>query len=410
MTNEHQQTRARFTVGLTLASVLAGGFWLAPGVLAEEDTSTPGWEAVQLQPLSEGQHTVVTDLDDDGVSVGASGGTPVRWDADGTPTALTLPAGCATGLATTIDGSGVAAGYVDCGATELRGVTWSAANEVSVLQDPLYIHDRTDGGIAVGQRDPDSSSNDTAFAYANGTRLDLPDFGADSSSANAITEYGFVVGDVKGIDTLPDSVAVGWFGNTAFPLVRQNLSTSVVDVTESAYMLVQIHEEGGERAVIVEPKKGQLIELSSDGKDDVVVDLNEAGITVGTRTTDGETPEQVGGFYTASGSFLELRSLVTEEEQEQFGFEAPAALNDGAWVVGNHDGVSWLLRPADPEETTTTTEAPTTTAPEETTTTEAPEVTTTTEAPEVTTTTVAEEEDEETPSTTVPEVEEPPAD
>ena len=410
MTNEHHQTRARFTVGLTLAGVLAGGIWLAPGVLAVEEAPVADWQAVELQPLAEGHTTVVTDVDDDGVSVGSSGGKPVRWDEDGVVTALTLPEGCASGLATSIDGNGVAAGYVDCGSTELKGATWTAANAVTTLQDPLYIADRTDGGIAVGQRDPESGTNDTAFAFANGTRLDLPDFGAASSSANAVTEYGFVVGDVEGVSSLPSSVAVGWFGNKSFPLVRQNVATHAVDVTESAYALVQISEEGGKRAVVVEPKKGALIELSSAGKDDVVVDINEAGIVVGTRTTTGESPKQVGGYYTVTGSFLELQALATAEETAQFGFEAPAALNDGAWVVGNHDGGSWLLRPAD-EPTTTTTAAPTTstvaptssTVPETTSTTEAP--TTSTTEPEAPTTTVAPdpEDEEETPSTTVPE-------
>jgi hypothetical protein len=395
MRNEHEHTRARIAVGLTLASVVAGGVWLAPNVLA--DTPDPAWEAVQLQPLSEGQRTVVTDLDNDGVSVGASDDTPVVWSAEGVPTALELPEGCAEGVATSIDESGVVAGFADCGATDYVGLTWSAEGDATTLQDPMVILDRSDSGIAVGQRDPDSSTNDVAFAYVNGKRLDLWDAGAESSSANATTEYGFVVGDVEGVASLPDSVAVGWFGNRAFPLVYGDVDSSAVDVTEGAYTLVQIVDEDGARGAIVEPEHGSVIDLNDAGDDDVVTDINEAGIVVGTQTVvDGDSSEDTGGFYTAAGDFVPFADVTSAEDQEAYGFEAPEALNDGAWVVGNHGDQSWLIRPAAEEEPTTST----TVAPEETTTTVAPEETTTTVAPEETTTTVAQEE---TP-TTVPEV------
>jgi hypothetical protein len=396
MRNHQEHTRARIAVGLTLASVVAGGVWLAPTVLAEPGPApAPDWDAIQLQPLDEGQHTLVTGINDDGLSVGSSGDTPVVWDADGVPSALELPEGCDEGLATTIDGSGAVAGFADCGATDFVGLTWSAEGDVTVLEDPLVIHDRTDSGIAVGQRDPDSSTNDVAFAYANGQRLDLWDAGASSSSANAITEYGFVVGDVEGIPTLPDSVAVGWYGNGVFPLVFADVESHAVDVTESAHTLVQIVDEDGARAAIVEPKHASLIELSDEGDDDVVTDINEAGIVVGTRTvTVDEVTVDEGGFYTPAGGYVAFSEITSVEDQEAFGFEAPAALNDGAWVVGNHDGTSWLLRPPAEEEepTTSSTVEPTssTTEPEVTSTTEAPEVTSTTEATEVTVPTIPE--------------------
>ena len=150
------------------------------------------------------------------------------------------------------------------------------------------------------------------------------------------------------------------------------------------------------RRAIVEPEHASLIDLSDEGDADVVTDINEAGIVVGTRTVvDGEVSEDTGGFYTAGGDFVPFTAITSAEDQEAFGFDAPKAINDGAWVVGNHGESSWLLRPPAEEEPTTTS---TTAAPEETTTTVAPEETTTT-VPEVTTTTVP-----EVTTTTVPEV------
>lgn len=373
-------TRARKTIGLGIAGLLAGGLFLAPNVVGAEPAPAD-WDTVVLAPLAEGQDTVVTDINNDGRSVGSSGDTPVRWDADGVPTALALPEGCETGQATTVNEDGESAGWAVCsGSSFHRGVAWAADGTVTGLETPLEIADRSDNDLVVGQRNAASLSNDQAFGFYGGVRYDLPTYGADSSVANSVTEYGFVVGTLEGVPTLADSVAVGWYGNAAFPLVLGDQATEGVDVTEGAYSLVQIREAGNDRGVIVEPTLGAVLPLNADGANDVVVDINEAGITVGARQLTAESLDTEGLFYLVSGQVQRLDDLPSDEDAAAYVFDAPAALNDGAWVVGNHDGVSWLLKPAAEAPTTTTTAAPTTT------TTEAP-TTTTTEAPTTTTTT-----------------------
>lgn len=344
---------------IAAAGLLAGGFALSP--IGHPAQAAPGdWTTTKLESLAAGQDTVVNDVNNQGFSVGSSGGKAVAWNGAGKVLALATPTGCDTSEATTINEEGEAAGWMVCPGSSFRqGIQWSSNGTPKALPRPLSIEDRSDNNVYVGQRNPDSLTNDQAFGFYEGIpRVDLETTGAASSIANAVTEYGFAVGtlhQVPGPEGTPEDIAVGWYAGTSFPLVRQNLVTEGVDVTESAYSLVQVRSSGDDRGLLVAPT-GAVYNLDAAGANDEVVDVNEGGIVIGSRQLEADEDDTVGVFYYGEKS-VRIDAVASDADVETYGFTNPTAINDGAWVVGSDDGVSWLLKP--PAATTTTTTVPT---------------------------------------------------
>jgi hypothetical protein len=359
-TNKKKRTRvAAAAAGIALGGSLLVAPSIFGGAAANAAENPNPWQSVRLQPLAEGDATHVNQLNNAGFSVGKSGTKPVIWSPAGKATALPLPEGCTTGEATSIARTGlVAAGVADCGdgAADTTGIVWTQ-DGATKLEAPLGVRDVSGTGFTVGQR---SATNDNAFVFVKGSpRLDLPDGGASSSEANAITEYGFIVGTTHGVPTLPASVATGWYGNQVFPLLQVNVASEGIDATESAYSLVQITGTANDHPVVVTPQGG-IVNLNSDGAKDVGVDLTENGFVLGYRQASADSEATVGVVYLNNGAAVRLDQLASSADTTTYGFDKPAAMNDGLSMVGNHGNVSWLLKPPAPK-TTTTTAAPTTT-------------------------------------------------
>jgi hypothetical protein len=340
-------SRARSTLAATAA--LLGGLLLAPLPAAEAADPPPPtpWTTTELLPLAPGQVTQVAAMNNAGVSVGASGGVPVKWSATGTPTALTLPEGCPTGFATAIDEPGVIAGFVSCPSKPLQGIEWLPNNQVVLLESPMFVADIDDNGITVGERNPEgTAAEQQAFAFLPGhQRIDLPDVGTESGAV-ALTSFGYVVGNMAKVagNNGPDTTAVGWYRNTSFPLIKTDTTTEAEDVNESGVALVTVWTPGNTHIALVNPG-GKITNLDSSGLADQGVDINNAGIVLGVRQVlDGNG--QAGQLY-AFGISVRLDKLVNAADKDLWGFSDPTALNDSAWVVGTNPTThrSWLLKP-----------------------------------------------------------------
>ncbi len=306
----------------------------------------PPWITIALRPLTLGQPTVVHDINSERVSVGSSGGpmgTPVRWDVAGAPTNLPVPAGC-SGAATTIAENGVIAGELTCSEAPQdrqmiwfpNGTTLGSTSAAEVTAEDVEPH-----GIVVGSRDVDGGTHAAALLTDRSVQ-DLEDSTAASSVARAITSFGYVVGHVAGLPGTGNAgrIAVGWFGPYVFPLFDLAVPTSAVDVNELGYALVQIEADGATRGAIV--GRTSTLLLDDGGDADEVLDLNRHGTVLGIRTVGGE---RHGVWYVGPSTVVRLDSIVTSEERATWSYDAPVAMNDQGWVVGNDDGTAWLLQP-----------------------------------------------------------------
>lgn len=341
-----------------LVGAVLAGLSLSPSV----DAAPAEWTVTQLQPLQPGQAVEVLDINEAGVSVGSSGGRAVRWDPEGHPTALALPPGCRTLGATAIGDSGHIAGRGFCSGGANNGwaaLQWDPDGTARVLPAPAYFADGVDtygtvvgtsidttnpsGGQGAGTSDP--------YAYLDGyPLLTLPDAGATQAAAFDLTDWGYAVGGVTGVPGIPQDVAVGWYGMQVFPLLPTGRSTVARAINEYGVALVESSEGARGQGVadirghLVAPG-GRTIDLDHAGAADVVRDLNDAGIVVGTRVTSLSPLAGHGRFYVGSLS-IALRDIVSEEDSAEFGLDGPVAVNDSAWVVGTTaDGRGWLLRP-----------------------------------------------------------------
>lgn len=312
------------------------------------DAAVSSWETVVLEPLSPGESTRVGAVNNAGISVGSSGTTPVRWDVAGSPTALSVPAGCTRGDGRRISEGGVVLGAVTCGG-HARSVHWLANGTAVDHPAGFFGLDYDDAsGILVGSMTPGDGTAHAAAYQPGSPIIDLADGDAGDSFARAMQADGYVVGTLL---TAPSSgnpgyqVAAGWYGPWAFPLVRTDIRSAAVDVNEAGFALVQVSEPGYNRGVLVAPG-GRLIAIENGGVADDVVDLNNNGAVVGYRST-GSTA--VGLIYVGGGS-ARLDELASPADATALGFHSPVSINDNAWVVGNlrsDQGVytAWLLRP-----------------------------------------------------------------
>ncbi len=325
------------------AAILLGGLALSPSVNAAETD----WTVLRLQPLAEGDEVQVNDLNDSGTSVGESGAVPVTWDASGEPTELELPEGCHSFGGRAISDSGHIAGAGFCEEGGFVAIHWSPDGEADIASAPGYQLEGVDeAGISVGfaLEESDEGNQPQAMVYLEGQPvLELPDGGAEQSIAFDLTSWGYVVGAVGGVPGIPQDVAVGWFGTQVFPLVSTGLNTAAYGVTEQGVALVGTYDDDFEsqRGFLVAPGRGPVA-LQSGGDADVVRDLNDLAIVVGTRIT-GDV--QDGRFYLA-GTSISLTDAVSDDDAAEFGLTRPTGINDSAWVVGyEEDGSGWLLKP-----------------------------------------------------------------
>ncbi|MFI5560107.1 hypothetical protein ACIA2T_12585 [Amycolatopsis japonica] len=95
----------------------------------------PGFTAVDLRPLSEGEGTGAYCVNDAGTIVGESGSWPVRWDGDGAPTPFPILDGCSGGRAISVNAAGLVVGSLYVG-EHLRPVCWRPDGRVCALELP----------------------------------------------------------------------------------------------------------------------------------------------------------------------------------------------------------------------------------------------------------------------------------
>lgn len=95
----------------------------------------PGFTAVGLRPLSDGEGTGAYCVNDAGTIVGESGSRPVRWDRDGRPTPLPVLDGCSGGSAVSVNPAGVIVGALYVG-EHLLPVCWRPDGRVRALELP----------------------------------------------------------------------------------------------------------------------------------------------------------------------------------------------------------------------------------------------------------------------------------
>lgn len=100
-----------------------------------------------------GSSSTVRAVDGDGAVFGRVGGSPVRWAADGSVTAMALPGGFTAGEGALVNGHGTAAG-VAIGRT-YRPIRWAPSGEVTLLPVPAGTHGFAqainDRGVVVGE-------------------------------------------------------------------------------------------------------------------------------------------------------------------------------------------------------------------------------------------------------------------
>jgi hypothetical protein len=344
-----------------LAAVLlvVSGIGMAPE--ARADLANP-WPVIALQPVGPGWESHASDVNNAGTTVGWSTapspapspnppGTPfaVKWSPSGTPTLLPLPDGCFWSKANAIDEPGVIAGIASCLGGS-KSIEW-LPNGALLMSDRALPNDIDDNGISVGFRN--STDNVTYHAYAEWPPyglIPLPDAGYRNSAANALTNFGYIVGTgyADPADTSkPGFTALGWYGNSVFPLTSLDWSTQGIDVNSSGYALVEVDNPNAASGVLVAPG-GQTSPVGHVAQHDLMIDLNNAFVVLGRGSVQnsGVGDPWAGALY-LGGVGIRIDELVSASSRTTWGrFGDPAALNDNAWVVGNtQDGRAWLLTP-----------------------------------------------------------------
>jgi hypothetical protein len=327
-------------------TVLAVGLVAAPEVGAADEAV---WSVVELSPLHAGDYVEVHDLNDAGVSVGRSDSAVVLWDSEGSPTELEVPEDCEPFATLAISDTEHVGGTLFCDDEQGSGAHaahWDPDGSVDLAPIESFGFGVEDGGIVVGRTlglagEPQGSVPDGPIAYLEGHPvLSLPNAGSFGAAMD-LTTWGYVVGGLSTIPGVPQTVAVGWYGDQVFPLARTGLNTGAVKVNEHGVALLDVWDEDDEhRGFLVVPGQDP-VPLSAGGDQDVVRGLNDASIAVGSRVTAGESE---GRFYAGSFS-VPLRDAVTDADAAKYGLFTPLAINNSAWVVGTDDDIAWLLKP-----------------------------------------------------------------
>jgi hypothetical protein len=338
--------------------VVVSGIGLAPEVQA--DLASP-WPVIALQPVGPGWQSHASDINNAGTTVGWSTapvappspgpGTPfaVKWSAGGTPTLLPLPNGCFWSRANAIDEPGVIAGIASC-TGGFKSIEWLPDGAL-LMSERASPSDIDDNGISVGVRS--STDNVTYHAYAEWPPyglIPLPDAGYRNSVASALTSFGYIVGTAypDPADTSrPGSVALGWNGNSVYPLTSIDWATQGIDVNSSGYALVEVDNPNAASGVLVAPG-GRTSAVGHVSQHDLMIDLNNAFVVLGRGSVqNGGVGDPWAGALYVRGVGIRIDELVNAASRTTWGrFGDPAALNVNAWVVGNtQDGRAWHLEP-----------------------------------------------------------------
>ena len=351
--------RARLGAALLVALATLWAAVPAAPVPAESSAQAADWETLELLPLVEGETAAVHDLNDAGVSVGASGdagfGTPVRWDADGDPTALPLPEDCTDGFVVDVSNTGLMVGFADCGEDDAvsRQLRWNANGTLVDLPAAVptpYPHAVLSESGWVGTASfADGRWRPSLQAFAGGPVALLADAGAPLTIVTGLTSYGYMVGNVYFPGRpVREFAPAGWIGPYAFPLTLA-ADANVVAVNEPGYALLQVRNSGVTDGfgVLVGPG-GQTVALHSTAQDfDEMVDVNDLNIVLGQRVEGGDA---FGALFGTTG-VVPLEDLAADGDGAEWGrYRFPVELNDDAWVIGVQpfgEGLtrSWLLRP-----------------------------------------------------------------
>ena len=333
------------------------------GTVLPSSAQVVDWQTVELLPLPDDDAAFVSDVNDAGVSVGASGdgngfGTPVRWNVDGDPTALPVPEGCTGAMVRDVSNTGLMVGFsFACGGGIVGGerpIRWNANGTLvdvvpATLPSPWPNAVVSDTGYVAGSAWADGRMQPAVQAFAGGPVTLLADGGSPGVGMTVITgltSYGYLVGNVR--FSGPDFLPAGWIGPYAFPLSFAD--ADAVAVSEAGYALLEVRETAGTaddvRGVLVGPG-GQVINLHSTAQDkDEMVDINDRNIVLGFR---GEADDIYGALFSTSG-VVPLEDLAAPGDGAAWGrYRIPVAINNNAWVVGRtgSSGLvqSWLLHP-----------------------------------------------------------------
>jgi hypothetical protein len=359
---------SRSLIGLVALVALAVGIGAAPEATAQ---LSPPWTVTVLRPLVEGDQTEVHDINRAGTAVGTSGGKPVVWAPDGTPTALPMKQGVTNGIATAINDHGIIVGVSPwlVAAPEREALAWVYGTTVT-LSTNADVHDINNRNVVAGCQGGTNDAGRRPFVALVGyDPIPLStDAGTPTGCANALTEWGGVAGYQRDNPAQGSFTGKGrlWYQDQTFNWTGTPQHVSeVTDLSDSGYSLLRIAALGSptlptHSAIGAPDGSYQVLDPIRAGSD--ARDINVYGIAVGVRTAEGgETifgPAQ--SVLWAYGTTVPLYTLAWDARYPMtssanadavlVGQSYPSAVSDsfriaGNKVAGNASTTSWVLTP-----------------------------------------------------------------
>jgi hypothetical protein len=364
--------------GTAVGSVLLGpatvvdGYGLGIGAVRWDGSGSPAVALESFTNVDGNFRSIVHDINDAGTAVGFSlafgedgarplGWRAMRWDGPGTTGTRLLGLGASVDgvfdeAASAVNEAGTVVGYVmkhdGAGNSSSHAVRWEPGLSAPVEliapfpSDDYAAHDINDAGEMIGKARDGSAFYPVRWDAAGvptvlGPQGDV--WGTSNITPYAINNAGTAVGYYSNFDTLSFH-AIRWDAGSTTYTELQGLGDTFVSFTWGgindagviAGWTYKYDAEGnyiGARGVLWHADSAMPTELDTlDNGDSVAVDINSAGIAVGTAQPAGVPTGDSAVYWRTDGTLVDLNSLI--DPASGWWLKFAQSISDTGWITG----------------------------------------------------------------------------